>query len=104
MKRYVTKANNLTHYLLRVIIEVGYLNDVAASEYVNHPKTVSKKDKLSDEELAALDGLVAQILKMLNKFNFTISKKTQSPKSYTYYIKFTPTDANGDEWEYDAEI
>lgn len=74
------------------------ITDVAAAR-VTHPKSISRKRKYSEQQLADFNDLVESVISILVHYNFDIIHESQSSQSYAYYIEFLPTDENGDVWD-----
>lgn len=111
MKRWIhcnTKADNKI-YRLKVIVDVSDLRDgdentkLIASAILKDPQLKQSK-KLSKDQFERLDSVIVKILELVNYYKFHISDRHQSPRSYSYYIRFTPVDELGNTWQYDAEI
>ena len=79
------------------------LSGIAASTYVKHP-SIKRKFRLTDSQLEELDSAISKTLSIIESNNFKLIRHRQSSKSYSYYILFVPTDANGDQWPYPARI
>ncbi len=104
MKRYVNSNQvHNTRYLLKIIVDVYSDENVAAATYIKDP-SMKRSKKMSEDQVEELDDIIDSLISIINRYKFSLISCKQSPFSYTYYIVFTPTDDNGDEWEYSAVI
>ena len=101
MKRYM-QCNSKSVPVMKIIVEVFDAEaKIAASDdfrELTHP-SVKRRYKKSDEWLRQVNDLVRSIIGSMQGRNFKIIKAYPSSKSYTYYIRFQPTDKNGDLWD-----
>ena len=107
MKRYIKASTTVPK--LRIIVDITYSEvqvQVAASsdfKELKHP-SIKRKFKKSDEWLKQVNDLVRSIIGSMNGKKFKIIKACPSNKSYTYYIRFQPSDKNGDLWDQELEL
>ena len=99
MKRYIKSAVPA----VKITIELSSIVDapIAASEdftMLTHPN-VKRRYKKTDEWLKEVNDIARSIIGSMQGRNFKIIKAYPSHKSYTYYIRFQPTDTNGDLWD-----
>lgn len=114
MKRLVT---NSTIPTLNIVVDLN-INEmrVAASEELlpdsdvkfefipmRHPN-IKRKKQQSDEWLRHVNDLVISILGSMQGRKFKILEKYPSKKSYTYYIRFQPTDKAGNLWDTELQL
>lgn len=104
MKLRVNKV--LKEYVLRVVVDVvpQYEYSVAASTAYIQDRSIKRKLKLTKQQIEELNELVDKTLMLISSFDFKLIANYQSKRSFSYYIKFVPTDRNGDEWEYPSRI
>ncbi len=103
MKRY-TRKTKLP--VLHIIIELSETDNIAASvdfKEMTQP-SIKHKYKKSDEWLKYVNDLARSIYGSMLARKFNITKAEPSNKSYTYYIRFQPSDKNGDLWDSDLEL
>lgn len=112
MKRYIKFSDKpgIQEYVLKIVVEIGpneadQSESIAASglQYLREPN-LKEHLRLDSMDLEKLDSVIGKVLALVKKYEFHLISHKQSPKSYAYYIRFIPTDANGDEWEYPASI
>lgn len=86
MKRYIrSEKQNIVE--LDVTINFGYQTEnVAATEYVNHPRSVKKASRLDAKKLVILNDIIETLLSIMASYGFRFIKQYQSKKSYSYYI------------------
>lgn len=95
MKRYV-KPKNLTIIELVIELEIDKsLESVAAQDFLDHPK--SSKEKISDFKLSLLNDIIASVDNSIRYYKFPIIKKGPAGNSYSYYIRFIPVTASGEQ-------
>ena len=95
MKRYV-KPKNLTTIELVIEIEIDKsLEPAAAEDFLDHPK--SSKEKISNFKLSLLNDIIASVDNSIRYYKFPIIKKGQAGNSYSYYIRFIPVTAKGEQ-------
>ena len=98
MKRYIRKSNPVYIILIDINTEVVQSN-VAAANYVNHPKSVKRSIRMSDQELKFYNDFIDEMRTPILSRNFIILKEYQSKKSYAYYIDFFPIDHQGNRFQ-----
>lgn len=86
------------HVIEIIVYDRPEFSNVAASR-VTHPKSIKRKFKYSEQQLADFNDLVESVISVINYYQFEIINEIQSHKSYAYYIEFIPTDDNGDKWD-----
>ena len=98
MKRYIhSMQSDDTFYILKVVIELGYQSvpnqaALAASEDYIKRKQLAKEYQLTSDQIDELNHLIHRTIGTIIQHDFEIIKKYQSSESYTYYIRFIPTD------------
>ena len=77
----------------------------ADTEFIplKHPN-IKRKYKQSDEWLEYINNMVRSIIGSMHGRKFKIIKAYPSNKSYTYYIRFQPTDKQGNVWNQELEL
>lgn len=94
MKRYIQSSVEINH-IIEVILNFEPKSIIESSDKVEHPDSISKKHRLTDDQLRNFNDLVESMTAPLYARKFVINNECQSKKSYTYYIDFTPVDRDG---------
>lgn len=97
MKRYVKSTEELLATITITMDIHTKLDKVAATDYIQHPKSISKKRRIPDSHLAMLNDIVASFDSNIRAVGFPIIDEHWPKKSYSYYIKFIPITESGEE-------
>lgn len=102
MRQY--KRKTVPKYMLKVVVcvdDVGeYMED---GERITLKKpSIKSKRLLDDQYVQELEDLLNDVLYIFKKYDFIIHNDDvrQSRQSYSYYFEVTPTNKDGDPWEY----
>jgi len=85
MKRVLRHLNRI-----EVTINVECTGADIAASTVNHPASIKKQNRISDEKLLILNDIVDMTVAYIESHGFPIIYTRQSKKSYTVYIRFQP--------------
>lgn len=94
------RASQDPKYIIDIIIEFFELNDSIAAntqfKYIDHPKSIKKKNKLTDAQLVELNDAIESIISVLYEYKFKVLLQYHSKKSYGYYVDFHPRADTGE--------
>ena len=71
-------------------------NLAATTQYIEHPKNIKKKRRISDKHLEYLNDIIATFEANIQVVGFPIIDKHPGGDSYSYYITFTPVTESGE--------
>lgn len=94
MKRYV-KSSDVTTIELVIELEILKSGIAATHNFLDHPK--SSKEKLSNFKLSLLNDIIASVDNSIRYYKFPIVSKGPANNSYSYYIRFIPVTATGEQ-------
>lgn len=104
MKRYIKdSSSDESIYVLNVVMDIGSIRgadsaamSIAASEnYIKRNPRLIDAYQLLEEQIKELNHLIHRVIETLVQHDFDIVKHYQSSLSYTYYVRFIPTDLLG---------
>lgn len=96
MKRWIHASNSVNCQILVTMHIEDAVVDIAASEYLDHPKSVKKKYKISDRHLKMLNDVIASFDYNIQVAGFEILERRKATNSYSYYITFVPITLEGE--------
>lgn len=99
MKRLVQSSSEQHRQIVITmnIEEYTGSSPIAANEYLDHPKSINKKHKISDKHLEYLNDIIASFDHNLQVAGFPILDSRPAKNSYSYYITFVPITESGEE-------
>lgn len=94
MKKWIHSQNR--QIVITMLVD-DFENSIAASNYLDHPLNIRKKDLISDKHLEYLNDIIATFDHNLQVAGFEIIDRHSSKKGYSYYITFIPVTESGQE-------
>lgn len=107
MKRVMNNSDiKVIHVAIDIEYSQGYVAASGQEEFQKMPShpSIKKENKKPDEWLDELNDLAESIFVAIHGRGFYLAKEWYSKKSYTYYYRFQPTDAEGNIIEETIEI
>ena len=98
MKKWIHSSNELEKRTITITMIVEEESeDIAASDYLNHPKSIKKSKRITDKHLQYLNDIIATFDHNIQAAGFPIVDRHPGSNSYSYYIEFIPITESGEE-------
>lgn len=97
MKKWIY-ADSTSNRQLTITMYIRDANELqlAASDYLDHLKSIKKKYRISDEHLKMLNDIIASFDHNIQVAGFKITNRRKASNSYSYYITFIPITDEGE--------